>query len=456
MRLLLCLLLPACLAAAQRPSIVLLMTDDQGWGQTGYRDHPHLKTPNLDAMAEAGLRFENFYAGASNCSPTRATVLTGRSNDRTGVYNHGHALRLQERTVAQALASSGYATAHFGKWHLNGLRGPGVPIFADDTHHPGRFGFETWVSVSNFFDRDPLMSRQGAVEPFEGDSSEIIVEEALRYIRRVRDSGRPFFVVIWYGTPHAPMIASEADRRPFSGLPLGHQHHLGELVAMDRSVGSLRRGLREMGIHRSTLLWFNSDNGGLPAYGRETVGGLRGNKGSMYEGGLRVPGIVEWPDGIPSPRTTRVRASTVDIFPTLAEAAGLPASAMLQPVDGISLLPLFREEWEERPSPLFFHHQSRGVAIEGDHKLLVTRSGHELYHLSDDPAETRNLYDPSDPLSLSLLGKYRDWKKTLDASREGRDYPEGKVLPGHPEPVQWREAPAYQPWLERFRRNVNQ
>ncbi|MEM9018038.1 MAG: sulfatase-like hydrolase/transferase, partial [Verrucomicrobiota bacterium] len=133
-----------CLSlSSEKPHIVLVMADDQGWGQTGYNGHPHLLTPNLDEMAANGLRFNRFYSGASNCSPTRATVLTGRSNDRTGVLNHGYPLRLQEKTVAQALRDAGYATGHFGKWHLNGLRGPGVPVLAEDTHSPGAFGFET-------------------------------------------------------------------------------------------------------------------------------------------------------------------------------------------------------------------------------------------------------------------------------------------------------------------------
>ena len=158
---------------AEQPHIVLVMTDDQGWGQTGYNNHPVLKTPNLDAMAANGLRFDRFYAAAPVCSPTRASVLTGRSNMRTGVESHGFALRKQERTLAQALKKAGYATGHFGKWHLNGLRGPGVPIRGDDTHGPGQFGFDTWLSVTNFFDRDPVMSRKGTFVEFSGDSSEI-------------------------------------------------------------------------------------------------------------------------------------------------------------------------------------------------------------------------------------------------------------------------------------------
>ena len=136
----------------ESPNIILIMTDDQGWGQTSYYDHPVLETPNLDAMAENGLRFERFYAAAPVCSPTRASILTGRTNDRTGVVDHGYALRKQEKTIAVALQKAGYATGHFGKWHLNGLKGPGVPILKDDDHSPESFGFDYWISTTNFFD----------------------------------------------------------------------------------------------------------------------------------------------------------------------------------------------------------------------------------------------------------------------------------------------------------------
>src|SRR6056297_550591 len=165
------------------PNIILVMSDDQGYGQVGYYGHPTLETPNLDAMAENGLRLDRFYAGAPVCSPTRASVLTGRANDRTGVPSHGHALRLQEKTIAEALQAEGYATGHFGKWHLNALRGPGVPIFKDDPNGPAGFGFDMWVSVTNFFDLDPLMSDQGEFKALEGTSSEVIVDQAVQFIR---------------------------------------------------------------------------------------------------------------------------------------------------------------------------------------------------------------------------------------------------------------------------------
>jgi arylsulfatase A-like enzyme len=206
------------LASAALPHIILVMADDMGWGQTGYRDHTILKTPNLDAMAANGLRFERFYAGGPVCSPTRASMLTGRTHDRAGVLSPGYALRLQEKTIAQALKEAGYGTGHFGKWHLNGYRGPGVPIFGDDPRSPAAFGFDEWVSVSNFFDVNPLMSRCGQFEEFQGDSSEVAVARAIEFLEKNRQNGNPIFAVIWYGSPHSPFKASDADKAGFSEL----------------------------------------------------------------------------------------------------------------------------------------------------------------------------------------------------------------------------------------------
>ena len=194
--LLFALLLGAPMLLASKPNIILVMADDMGWGQTGFYNHPVLRTPHLDAMAAGGLRFDRFYAGGPVCSPTRATVLTGRTHNRTGVQSHGFALRKQEKTLAVALQGAGYATGHFGKWHLNGLRGPGVPILKEDAHGPGGFGFDQWLSVTNFFDKDPVMSRKGNFEEFTGDSSEVIVAEALKFIEAQAKAKRPSLSLI--------------------------------------------------------------------------------------------------------------------------------------------------------------------------------------------------------------------------------------------------------------------
>ncbi len=440
-----------------QPNIVLVMADDMGWGQTGYYHHPILKTPNLDSMAAHGLRFDRFYAAGPVCSPTRSSVLTGRSHRRTGVESHGFALRLQEHTIAQALQTAGYATGHFGKWHLNGIRGPGVPILSTDSHRPGVFGFEEWLSVTNFFDRNPIMSRMGDFVEFEGDSSEIIVDEALKFIKAKAIAKQPSFTVIWYGTPHSPFVSDPIDARPFAALDKNSKNHYGELVAMDRSIGSLREGLREIGIAENTLVWFTSDNGGLPKITPETVGGLRGFKGSLYEGGIRVPAILEWPAKI-KPRITSIPAVSMDIVPTLLEVVGLSDDDFTQPQDGISLTKLFEREWESRPKPIPFSYQQNTAIIDNEYKLLELTSNQkkptlalELYNLIEDPEEKNNLYQSAPELAARMTKQLRAWQSSLADSQVGKDYPEGKVDDGQPVPEQWSELEIYRPYFEAWK-----
>jgi arylsulfatase A-like enzyme len=446
---------PRAPAAAARPHVVFLMADDMGWGQTGFRGHPVLKTPHLDAMAAHGLRFERFYAANPVCSPTRASVLTGRTNDRTGVLSHGHALRLQERTLAQALRAAGYVTGHFGKWHLDGFRGPGAPVLAADPRSPAAFGFDEFVSATNFIDQDPWLGRDGVPEPFSGDSSEVIMTEAIRFLDRHRASGKPLFAVVWFGSPHAPSRALEADAAPFltAGLDPESAHHHGELVALDRSVGTLRAKLREFGLAEDTFLFFCSDNGGLPGIRPATTGGLRGHKGSVSEGGLRVPGILEWP-AVVRPRITRHPASTMDLFPTVADIAGLPDTAFVPPVDGISLKPLLHEETGPRATPIGFRHGAKTAWIEDRFKLVAedrAAGPFELYDLEADPGETRDLA-AEDPARLAAMkARWATWNAGVDASAAGRDYPERTVSPPDPKPASWWETDLYRPWIPRWK-----
>ncbi len=445
------ILAASAVTATERPNIVLVMADDQGWGQVGYYGHPHLQTPHLDAMAANGLRMDRFYAGAPVCSPTRATVLTGRTNDRCGVRQHGYALRLQEKTIADAVRNAGYATGHFGKWHLNGLRGPGAPIFRDDPYHPGHFGFDDWLSVTNFFDMNPILSRQGTWEEFAGDSSEIIVQEALKFIERHARAGKPSFTVIWYGSPHSPWKASEQDQLD---LPSdAAKHHYGELVAMDRSIGTLRAKLRELGIADNTLVWFNSDNGGLARnFGPDVVGGLRGGKGTLYEGGLRVPGIVEWPAKI-APRVTEYPACTMDIFPTLVDVLGLPEDAMLNVHDGMSLGPLFARELGERMKPIGFHYRDGAALIDNRYKIITLTRGsgkYALYDLEADFAEANELYHQKPKLAERMRKLLDEFIASVARSQTGADYPEDRVTKDGPHFRFWSQTEEYQPYLEQL------
>jgi arylsulfatase A-like enzyme len=450
----LCLFSFALSARAAEPHIIFVMADDMGWGETGYYNHPVLKTPNLDAMAANGLRLDRFYAGAPVCSPTRASVLTGRANDRTGVLSHGYALRPQERTIAQALARAGYVTGHFGKWHLNGLQGPGAPILLTDERRPGVFGFQEWLSTSNFFDINPLLSRSGKIEEFTGDSSEIAVREACTFLERHWQGSKPMFAVIWFGSPHSPFRASNEDMASFSSLSEASQNHYGELTALDRSVGTLRKKLRDLGISDNTLLVFCSDNGGLRAISPETVGGLRGNKGTLYEGGLRVPAIMEWPAVI-KPRVTKYPASTMDLFPTVADIVGLPKTALLRPVDGISLKPLLEKEIGGRRRAIPFRYLGKAALRNNRYKLLSTNLADgkfELFDLETDPGETEDLSTSLPAVAQRMQKNLLAWSRSVDDSFAGKDYLEGQVKPADPEPVFWFDHPSYKSYTAEWSR----
>lgn len=443
-----------CSFAADKPNIILVMSDDQGWGQAGYMKHPLLKTPNLNAMADNGLRFNRFYAGAPVCSPTRASVLTGRNNDRTGVFSHGYALRLEEKTLSAALKKAGYATGHFGKWHLDGLRGPGVPVLEDDTHSPGAFGFDEWLTVTNFFDLNPVMGRQGKFEEFKGDSSEVIVGEALKFIKTQKEAGKPSFTVIWYGSPHNPFWASEEDMKDFSSIHENGRKHHGEIVAMDRSIGTLRKTLRDLGIADNTIIWFNSDNGGLTTkeVGSDSVGGLKGNKGSMWEGGLRVPCIIEWPAKIKA-RVTDFPASTMDIMPTLLDILDLSKDNMNELYDGDSLKALFESETGPRKKPIPFHYSEKTAAIiDNNYKIIkhkLSGDKYELYDLKKDPKESTNIYGRDAEVSGRLKDQIEALIASVANSIEGKDYPGGIV---HERPVRkfWYEDPRYEKYFHLF------
>ena len=449
-----------------KTNFVLVMADDQGWGQTGYYNHPILETPNLDAMASNGLRFDRFYAGGPVCSPTRATVLTGRTHDRTGVFDHGYALRKQEKTLPLALKNTGYATAHFGKWHLCGLRGPGVPILKTDTHGPQAFGFETWLSVTNFFDLNPLMSRQGKFEEFKGDSSEIIVREALSFMNKQAKKEKPFFCVIWYGTPHSPWMAMNKDKEIFDKLDHNSQAHYAELLAMDRSIGKLRSGLKEMNIEQDTMVWFSSDNGGLPKIKPDTTGGLRDFKGSLYEGGIRVPSIIEWPKIINRSRVrkTSFPAGAVDVFPTIAEIVGLPNSSYITPQDGISLLKILKnktyqenasKQKESREKPLVFSSRGRMAIVDNEWKLVSQLKGQkreiELFNIEKDPSESNDLFMPGHYQVRRLRKILQRERLSIDKSVSGNDYKQGNVTIQPPR-IFWTELPEYQKYFPEWKK----
>eukprot|EP00900_Chrysochromulina_parva_P014729 jgi/Chrpa1/23257/Chrysochromulina_OHIO_Genome00010624-RA len=281
-------------------------------------------------------------------------------------------------------------------------RGGGGPIDREHTHNPGVFGFETWLSNFGVFELNPMLSRNGEFEGFYGDSSDVLAEQALRFIGQKAASGIPSFTAVWYSSPHDPWVNLNKDRQPYYGL--WKSRYYGEIHALDRSLGTLRRGLRTLGIENNTLLWFCSDNGGTSMMPRNTAGGLRGFKKDLWEGGVRVPAIIEWP-GVISPRVTWEPGSVVDIFPTIAEIVGLPQSSMLQPQDGESLVHLFSGDTRRRLRPIRLSFKGSYVLIDYEMKIKIwhgKRWGHpnverfvNLFNLRTNPTEDYDILHPN-------------------------------------------------------------
>jgi len=458
--------LAARAAPLDRPNIILCMADDQGWGDVGYNGHQVLKTPILDAMAASGLRLDRFYAAAPVCSPTRGSVLTGRHPNRFGCFSWGYPLRPQEITLAEALKGAGYTTGHFGKWHLGG-------VDAQSPVCPGAKGFDQWLSSPNFFDLNPRMSHKGRSIETKGEGSQVTVDAALEFIRAAVTRKQPFLAVVWFGSPHNPYAALDEDRAIYKDQPAAQQAYYAEITAMDRAVGSLRKELRKLGVADNTALWYTSDNG---ATGPGSTGGLSGRKGSLWEGGIRVPAIIEWPARIKSPRRTAVPCGTVDIYPTVLELAG--ASVPHQPpLDGISLVPLLDGQLPTRSKPLGFwvyprpgrpvrsekileelaNEQAGGTVavkpgpakqdegaiterfsdevlpghaawIDNQHKLhrIADKAGQARYTLFDlvqDPEEKTDLAEAQADRVLRMKSELDAWQKSVVRSLNGEDYP---------------------------------
>jgi arylsulfatase A-like enzyme len=337
-----------------RPNVVLLLADDLGWGDLGYNANDVVRTPVLDEISRTGVRFDRFYAAANVCSPTRGSFLTGRHPVRYGVFSWGWPLRPEEITIAEILKAHGYATGHFGKWHLGNLH-------AGSATSPGAQGFDEWSSSPNFYENNPLFSRRGTVVHTQGESSAVTVDVALEFIEAASKRREPFLAVVWFGNPHTPHQALPELREPYAALDPKLQNYWGEITGIDRAVGRLRNRLRELNLADDTLLWFTSDNGAAEP---GSTGGLRGKKGTLWEGGIRVPAVLEWPARVKRPTVVDVPCGTVDILPTVLAAVGVEHPQPQRPRDGQDLWPIVDGSKPERTGPLgFWTYPNRGKPV---------------------------------------------------------------------------------------------
>ncbi|MCA9140694.1 MAG: sulfatase-like hydrolase/transferase, partial [Planctomycetales bacterium] len=395
------------------------------------------------------------------------SVMTGRHPFRTNVPNHGHYMRPQEVTVAEALKNAGYVTGHFGKWHIGSVQ-------PDSPTNPGGAGFDEWLSGLNFFDNDPYLSRNGVYEHCQGAGSVITMDATIDFLTKHHNGDRPMFAVTWFPSPHDPQVelpqGIEGAATLYDDQKTKKPGYFREITLLDQQVGRLREALRSLGIADNTLLIYCSDNGGLIT---ESSGG-REKKGSIYEGGLRVPAIFEWPSRY-QPKSIDTPVFAADLYPTLVAIGG--AKVAHQPLlDGIDLANVIAGTQTTRPPMGFWHGHTPGQATYSDRvirELLEAKAagkpnpypdrilknvetfpvfgddatrGHaawnawpwklhriendgavkfELYDLASDPMEENDLVSKQPSRVAAMTKDLEAWQRSVLDSWSGKDYAVG-------------------------------
>lgn len=420
-----------------RPNIILVMTDDQGYGDLGIRNNPHLKTPNLDRFAREGIRLDRFYCSPV-CAPTRASLMTGRYYYRSGVIHTsrgGAKMHGEEVTIAERLRKAGYATGIFGKWHL----GDTYPMRPEDQgfdetlwHRSGGID-QTPDKPNSYF--DPKLHRNGREVKSNGYCTDVFFDAAIDFIKTLRN--KPFFVYLPTNAPHTPLQVAEHYAAPYRQLGLNDatSRVYGMVANIDENFGKLLTLLDETGLRENTLVLFFGDNG--PQQERFN-GGLRGRKSSSYEGGIRVGALLQWPARWSEPKMIGTIAAHIDIAPTLLAAAGVTSPAA-PAFDGTNLLPLLDGQTADWPQRTLFFQCHRGLApkpfqncaVVTDRYKLVGFPGTfnredldtlgepvlELYDISTDRGESEDLADESAHTVRILQNAYTRWFEDVRSTR---------------------------------------
>lgn len=406
----------------RRPNFVLILADDLGYGDLSCYGNTEVPTPHIDRLASQGMRFTDFHSSGTVCSPTRAGLLTGRYQQRSGVdgviyadpkQNRHHGLQTAEITFAELLKTRGYATSIVGKWHLG----------YESQYNPVHQGFDLFRGyVSGNIDYISHCDRMGIadwwhndrLEPETGYSTHLITSHAVSFIEKHRD--RPFCLYVAHEAVHTPFQGptDKPVRAVGQGNIKGAERtdrraaYREMTVELDKGVGEILTTVERLGLAENTLIIFLSDNGATPV---GSNGILHGHKGSVWEGGHRVPAIAWWPPRISAGTTCDVPVISLDIFPTLIELAGLqmPTDRI---IDGTSLVPIFEKPNTKRDRPLYWNYRNRGAVRHGRWKLVVNQAGRDsvgLFDLSVDLAESRNLARTHPDRVMRLQSRYVDW-----------------------------------------------
>lgn len=415
------------------PNIILVITDDQGWAQVGSHGNETIQTPHLDRLASQSVEFTRFYVSPV-CAPTRASLMTGRYNYRTGVVDTyvGRAMMYaDEVTLAERLSHAGYRTGIFGKWHL----GDNYPMRSIDqgfqeslVHKGGGIGQPSDPQGNSYF--DPILQLNGKPRKYEGYCTDIFFDAALEFIQDSRQ--KPFFVYIPTNAPHSPYDVPDSYIQPYlvQGLTNKDARIYGMITNIDDNIGRLISRLEELKLSENTLLIFMTDNGPTTQH---FTAGLRGMKTTVYDGGIRVPFFLRWPARLQPDRIEEI-AAHIDLMPTLLEAAGVevPTTTLL---DGISLLPRLEGREAALPERTIYIQSHRGnvpqlyrnfAAVGSRYKLLQPLSFSEkmpaeaeleLYDLEADPGENRDLFSELPEVADRMRRKYESWFREVSATR---------------------------------------
>jgi arylsulfatase A-like enzyme len=402
--------------APGRPNVVILLADDQGWGDLRISGNTNLQTPNIDALARAGASLDRFYV-CPLCSPTRAEFLTGRYHPRGGVHGVSvgqERLNLDERTIAEAFKAAGYATGCFGKWH-NGSQWP---------YHPNARGFDEYYGFTSghwgeYF--DPPLEHNGQPVRGHGYIADDFTDHALAFIEK--NLARPFFCYLPFNTPHSPFAVPESFWQRFKGKLVTQRAREGDhedldetrcVLAMceelDWNVGRVLRKLDELKLNRNTIVIYFSDNG--PNTFRWN-GDMKGRKGSTDEGGVRVPFFIRWPEKIKPDTAVRQIAGAIDLLPTLTALAGIPRVGD-KPLDGKDLSPLLLRTTREWPDRMIFSHQNGKVSVRTQQYRLDADGA--LFDMVSDPGQRKDLAHDKPDLAAKLSQAVTAWRRDVLAA----------------------------------------
>lgn len=376
-----------------KPNIIIIMADDMGYFDIGCYGSD-IQTPNVDRLAKEGLMMTDFYSAAPNCSPARAGLLTGRTPSRTGVYDWVPAngpmhLPESEVTIAELLKDNGYATCHVGKWHLarwtntDGILGP----------TPGDQGFDHWFAVDNNASPNHLnpvnFQRNGEkLGKLHGYSCQLVVEEGITWLKERGHNKKPFFLNVWFNEPHKKLASPPELIEKQPNLSPEDALYYANVENLDLAVGKLLNALDEMELTNNTLVLFTSDNG---PWRTESAGYFRGKKSSLYEGGIREPGIIRWPGYVKANSKSDVPAGFIDVLPTICDITDIPLPENTN-IDGASILPLLKDQDFEREQALFwFFYKSSPAAVLRSGEFVLTADPADIYRSKSHPFDQTDL-----------------------------------------------------------------